>query len=195
MVKTITPFSTRAKEGATDSPLGDFVSVDQQITSTANAGFYDANTGKLTGIKASDRDFGIIQLDESIPNTGEFLTPSANADGTWPLDMTGYTDLFIAIKPTRAGNYAVEAVMGPASVSFANLNPIDAAAGLQGNITKDNFNQFNELFNDSAQALTADVWNIFCLQNVLKNQKLLQFKITNNSGGSSNIETAFMRLV
>ena len=49
MVKTITPFSTRAKEGATDSPLGDFVSVDQQIVSTADAGFYDSNTGKLTG--------------------------------------------------------------------------------------------------------------------------------------------------
>ena len=57
MVKTITPFSTRAKEGATDSPLGDFVSVDQQIVSTADAGFYDSNTGKLTGIKASDKRF------------------------------------------------------------------------------------------------------------------------------------------
>ena len=35
----------------------------------------------------------------------------------------------------------------------------------------------------------------FTMVNVLKNQKLLQFKITNNSGDISTIETAFMRLV
>jgi len=51
------------------------------------------------------------------------------------------------------------------------------------------------LFNDNACALIADVWNIFYIANVLKNQKLLQFKITNNSGGNSDIETTFLRLV
>jgi len=59
MVKTITPFSTRAKEGATDSPLGDFVNVEQSIVSTADVGFYDQNTGKLTGVQASDKLFTI----------------------------------------------------------------------------------------------------------------------------------------
>ena len=196
MVKTITPFSTRAKEGATDSPLGDFVSVDQQIVSTADAGFYDSNTGKLTGIKASDKDFGIMQKDESIANGASFITPSANADGTWPLDMTGYQDLFIAIKPSDGGNYAITAVMGPDSVSFANLSPVNAAATLRGAGTPPNSNpDMEELFTDSAESLTANVWNIFMIQGLLASQKLLQFQITNNTGGISTVETAFMRLV
>ena len=38
--------------------------------------------------------------------------------------MTGFSSLFIAIKPTNGGNYAVKAVMGPDTVSFANLNPV-----------------------------------------------------------------------
>jgi len=53
----------------------------------------------------------------------------------------------------------------------------------------------SNLFNDPAESLTADVWNIFIIHGTLKNQKLLQFKLTNNSGGSSDIETAFMRIV
>ena len=55
----------------------------------------------------------LLQTDLGIANGAEILTPSANADGTWPLDMTGYKDIFIAIKPTNGGSYAVTAVMGP----------------------------------------------------------------------------------
>ena len=171
MVKTITPFSTRAKEGATDSPLGDFVSVDQQIVSTADAGFYDSNTGKLTGIKASDKDFGIMQKDESIANGADFITPSANADGTWPLDMTGYTGIFIAIKPSNGGNYRIEAVMGPDDVSFANLSPVNAGTVLRGNTNAWNGSslaEMGQLLLDSADTLTADVWNIFAVLGRLK---------------------------
>jgi hypothetical protein len=193
VVKTITPFSTRAKEGATDSPLGDFVSVDQTIMSTAQAGFFDRATGKLTGIIGSEQSFNIMQTDLAIPNTGEILTPSVNNDGTWPLDMTGFNSLFIAIKPTNAGNYKIEAVMGPDSNSFANLSPVNPASLLYGNLY--NKQEFQKLFGDNAESLTADVWNIFYIEQVLQNQKLLQFKITNNSGGASDIETAFMRLV
>jgi len=53
----------------------------------------------------------------------------------------------------------------------------------------------NDAFNDGAEAMTADVWNIYMIKAVLSNQKLLQFKITNNSGGESDIETAFLRMV
>ena len=48
---------------------------------------------------------------------------------------------------------------------------------------------------DAAENLTVDVWSIFYIPERCENQKLLQFRITNNSGGSSDIETAFMRLV
>jgi len=192
MVKTITPFSTRAKEGATDSPLGDFVNVDQSIISTADVGFYDLDTGKLTGVRASDKVFGNIQLDSEVANGGVIITPSKNVDGTWPLDMTGYNDIFIAIKTNDAGNYAIQAIMGPGDLSFGGLTPLNAAGGLRGQLV---VGDQSNLLSDTSEALSADVWNIMFIGNVLKGQKVLQFKITNNSGGIANIETSFMRLV
>ena len=107
--------------------------------------------------------------------------------------MTGYKDIFIAIKPTNTGNYGITAVMGPDSLSFANLNPVNPASTLKNNIDGGLKNAFMEAFDDSSETL-ADVWNIFMIYGMLANQKLLQFKITNNSGGSSDIETAFMRI-
>jgi len=195
MVRTITPFSTRAKEGATDSPLGDFVSVDQSIVSTADVGFYDSNTGKLTGVIASEKVFGNIQTDPEIANGGTLTTPSVNADGTWPLDMTGYNDIIIAIRPSDGGNVSISAVMGPDSLSFGGLSPVNAAAVLKGVPYGYDITIMDNLMVDSAESLTADVWNIFMVQGRLANQKLLMFSITNNSGGISTIDTAFMRLV
>jgi len=111
--------------------------------------------------------------------------------------MTGYKDLFLGIKPSTGGAYAIVAVMGPDSNSYANLSPVNAAAALRGSleVAGSVADEVKNLFSDSAEALTADVWNIFYIGNALKNQKLLQFKITNNSGGSSDIETAFLRIV
>ena len=43
--------------------------------------------------------------------------------------------------------------------------------------------------------MTADVWNIFYIQNSLVGQKNLQFLITNNTGGASDLEFGYMRLV
>jgi len=85
--------------------------------------------------------------------------------------------------------------MGPDSNSYANLSPVDAAATLRGVEPADISGGMSNLFNDPAEALIADVWNIFMIHGTLMNQKLLQFQITNNSGDISTIETAFMRLV
>jgi len=193
MVKAITPFSTRAKEGATDAPLGDFVTVDQTITSTANAGFYDKNTGKFEGVLGSDKLFVIDAVHEAVPNTGEVLSPQATPDY---IDMTGFNNLFLAIKPTNAGNYAIQAVMGPATNTFSNLSPVNSASLLMFNGGSRSVDlTFSAILNDGAESLTADVWNIYSLQSRAKGQKLLQFKIVNNSGGESDIEFAYMRVV
>jgi len=45
------------------------------------------------------------------------------------------------------------------------------------------------------ETLSPNVWNIYMILGRTKGQKHLQFKVTNNSGSSSNIDTAFMRLV
>ena len=194
MVKAITPFSTRAKEGATDAPLGDFVKVEQEILSTAQAGFYDKNTGKLEGVIGSDKLFTIDDAHESVPNGQSVLSPQVTPQY---IDMTGFKDLQIAILPTNGGNFQIDAVMGPADNAYANLSPVNPASDLRGNTsTNESESGLYTLFSDTAEAMTVDVWNIFMINsNRLANQKLLQFKITNNSGGASDITFAHLRVV
>ena len=168
------------------------IEVPQYVQPVLDTGFVDEK-GDWKGAKSDDKDFFAFQTDLGIANGANFITPGQNPDGTWPLDMTGYCDIVIAIKPTNGGNYSISAIMGPADVSYANLNPVNAGVTLRG--VRSGGNDMDPMFNDSAESLTADVWNIFVIQNTLKNQKLLQFSMTNNSGGSSDIETAFMRMV
>ena len=190
----LAPWSLAREAGIESATVDGTIEVPQYVQPVLDTGFVDEK-GDWKGAKSSDKDFIAFQIDVGIANGAAFITPSQNADGTWPLDMTGYTDIQIALKPTNGGNYALKAVMAPADLSYANLNPVNAAAMLRGNTGDATPNDFENLFSDGTEAMTADVWNIFMLRNVLKNQKLLQFEITNNSGGSSDIETAFMRLV
>ena len=188
------PWSLTRKAGVQSATVDGTIEVPQYIQPTLNTGFVDEK-GDWKGVKSSDEQFFAFTKDEAIPDNAEVLTPTTNADGTWPLDMTGFRDLFVAIKPSRGGNIALTAIMGPDTLTFANLNPVNAAATLVGcdNVTGNN--SLYNLFTDTSQALTADVWNIFYIANILRNQKLLQFKVTNQSGGNSNIECAFMRMV
>jgi len=187
----LAPWSLSREAGIESATVDGTIEVPQYVQPVLDTGFVDEK-GDWKGAKSSDKDFIALQTDLGIANGGNFITPGQNPDGTWPLDMTGYSDLFLAIKPTNGGNYAVTAIMGPADVSFANLSPVNAAATLKGAIRR---NDFDTALVDSADSMTADVWNIFIIQDQLKHWKTLQFNIVNNSGGSSDIETAFMRLV
>jgi len=191
--KSIAPWSERVSEGLIDQPIDSSITASQTLTATVDTGFID-QTGTWKGVVSSDTIFGITQTDIGVANGAAIITPSENADGTWPLDMTGYNDIFFAIKPTNGGNYSVEAVMGPDR--FVNLSPVNAAAGLRLATDGEPSDEgMYSAFWDAAEAMTTDVWNIFQIQGRCKDQKLLQFRITNNSGASSDIETAFMRLV
>ena len=193
--KAYAPFSLTSEAGVGQTPVEGYIDVNQMIYPSVDTGVIDEN-GEWKGVKANDKEFIAFTKDETVPNGAVILTPSANPNGTWPLDMTGYNDIFIAIKPSEAGNYAIKAVMGPDSVSFANLNPVNAAATLTGTMAQSTPVDFESLFEDGTVAMTADVWNIFIIGNNLRNQKLLQFKITNNTGSeAASIECAFMRLV
>ena len=179
--------------GVESATVDSKIDVTQLIRPTLDVGFIDEK-GKWKGLKSSDKEFKFFQKDDGIANGADFLTPSSNPDGTWPLDMTGYQDLFIAIKPSNGGNYAIAAVMGPDSIPFANLSPVNAASTLVECTVSDG-SDFTDAFQDTSQSLTADVWNIFLIKDRLCCWKLLRFKITNNSGGSSDVETAFLRMV
>ena len=193
--KAYAPFSLTSEAGVGQTPVEGYIEVNQMIYPSVDTGVIDEN-GEWKGVKANDKEFIAFTKDETVPNGAVILTPSANPNGTWPLDMTGYNDIFLAVKPSEAGNYAIKAVMGPDSVSFANLNPVNAAATLTGTMAQSTPVDFESLFEDGTVAMTADVWNIFIIGNNLRNQKLLQFKITNNTGSeAASIECAFMRLV
>jgi len=194
--KSIAPWSERVAEGLIDQPINSNITTGQTLRPTVDTGFID-QLGIWKGNISSDSIFDITQTDIGVANSATIISPSGNADGTWALDMTGYEDIQIAIKPTQGGNYAIEAVMASGGFSYGNLSPVNAAVSLRGLFVEYSSvsNHMNDAFNDAAESLTADVWNIFMIKAVLSNQKLLQFKITNNSGGSSDIETAFMRVV
>jgi len=191
--KSIAPWSERVAEGLIDQPIDSTITASQTLRATVDTGFID-QTGTWKGIVSSDPLFSSIQTDTGIANGVAIITPSKNADGTWPLDMTGYRDVIIAINPTNGGSYATQAVMGPDNIAFGGLSPINPASALRGGQGTGPISNM-DIFLDSAETLTADVWNIFFIGDMLRNQKLLQFKFTNNSGGSSDIQTAFMRLV
>ena len=187
------PWSLTRKAGVQSATVDGDIEVPQYIQPVLDTGFVDFK-GDWKGRTSSDEQFFAFGKDEAIPNTWVILAPQA-IGSIWPLDMTGYTDMQIGIKVTNGGNYAVKAIMGPADFSYANLRPVNAAAMLRGNTGDTTPNDFENVFSDGAESMTADVWNIFIIRLVLSDQKLLQFSITNNSGGSSDIETAFMRLV
>ena len=86
--------------------------------------------------------------------------------------------------------------MGPDTRYFANLQPVNAAATLKGtNGSRIDQNVMYELFSDTAESCTADVWNIFAIMDRLRGQKNMQFKITNNTGDASDLEFGYMRIV
>ena len=191
--KVYAPYSTSA-ENVAQTPLEGYIDIKQEVRPTIQTGFVDEN-GLWTGNKSSDTEFIAYSISQAVANGAQILAPSVNADGTWPLDMTGYNDLIYAIKVTDAGNYETTAVMGPDSNSFANLSPVNAAATLRGTINDAGSPAISNILVDGAESLTANVWNIFYIGDRVKNQKLLQFKIVNNSGGASDMEVCFLRIV
>lgn len=190
--KAYAPFS-KVGENVATTPVEGYLDVIQEARPTIATGNVDEN-GLWTGIKSSDREFGFYSKDEAIGNGGAILCPTQ----TGTMSMVGFNDMQIAIRPTNGGNYKIEAVMSSdGSQPYYNLNPPDAAAVLRGMTFSSGLNAgMDNVILDSAESLTADVWNIFMIGNSrLKNQARLGFRITNNSGDISTIETTFLRLV
>jgi hypothetical protein len=186
--KSIAPWSERVSEGLIDQPIDSQISASQTLRATVDTGFID-QTGTWKGIVSSDADFGFYHKGTAVGN-GEVDLAST-------CDMTGFNDIQIAIKPSNGGNFAIQAVMGPDTNTYGGLSPVNAASFLRGNIegTATTMSSFTNVLADAAESLTVDVWNIFYIRTVLKDQKLLQFKITNNTGGSSDIEIMYLRIV
>ena len=156
-----------------------------------DCGVISKETGQWEGITTSDPQFIGITRALGVANGGEILVPDTDAYPS--IDMAGFEDIFVAIKPSNGGNCAIQAIMGPDTQPFGELSPVNAAAGLKGKPAAEVGSSLLTLFLDSSESLTADVWNIFIIQSQLRNQMNMQFKITNNSGGSSDIEFAIFK--
>jgi len=190
--KVYAPYSTTGEQVG-QTPVEGYVDVKQEIQPTILTGELGKD-GEWSGVTVSDKTFNIDAEHLAIPNGAAVLSPQ-KADHQY-IDMTGFKDLFVAFKVSNGGNFAIAAVMGPDTYPYANLTPVNPASNLAGLFSNPSTtNSLNDMFTDGAQSLTADVWNIFNLMNVLSNQKLLQFKITNNSGGESSIQFASLRVV
>jgi len=183
------PWSLTRKAGVQSATVNGDIEVPQFIQPVLDTGFVDEK-GNWIGRTSSDEQFLIDTTHESVANGGTVLSPQATPQY---IDMTGFNSLFVAIRVSNAGgsHYGIEAVMGPES--FANLRPVAAGELLDGNLYSKQ--EFQNLFRDTSHDLVADLWNIMYLQDTLQNQKALQFKLTNNSGGASNIEFAYLRTV
>ena len=187
--KAIAPWSTEREQGIESATVDSNIETPQYLQPVVNTGTIDLN-GNWIGNATSDRVFKIDAAHLAIANGGDVLVPQAQPDF---IDMTGYTDLFIAIKPSNGGNYAIVAVMGPDTNTFANLTPLASARTLR--IFEDQSATSESAVNQSAEDCQSDLWNIFGIQGRLANQKNLQFKLTNNSGGNSDITFAYLRVV
>jgi len=190
----LAPWSLAREAGIESATVDGTIEVPQYVQPVLDTGFVDEK-GDWKGAKSDDKDFIALHTDEAVANGATILTPVVNPDGTWPLNMTGYKDIFFAIKPSNGGSYTITAVMGPDSLAFANLSPVNAAATLKGNVRSIGSEADFEILVSDTETLIVDVWNIFIIQERLAAQKLLQFKVQNASGDISTIETAFMRLV
>jgi len=186
--KVYAPYSTTGEQVG-QTPVEGYVDVKQEITPIILTGELGKD-GEWSGVTVSDKSFLIDPQHLAIPNGAAVLSPQ-KADHEY-IDMTGYSNIFIALKVSNGGNYILDAVMAPEQYPYANLTPVNAAARLKGAFTTGGT---SDLFIDGSEAMTADVWNIFAIYKTLSNWKLLQFKITNNSGAESNIEFASLRVV
>jgi hypothetical protein len=186
------PWSLTREAGVQSATVDGTIQVPQYVYPNLDTGFIDEK-GNWQGRKSSDETFIGITIGESIANGGELLAPDTP---NFPsIDMTGFNDIIIAIKPSNGGNVAISGIMGPDTTPFANLTPVYAGGVLRGNGGQPTSSDLEALFDESAETLVANVWNIFPIVRNLANQKNLQFKLVNNSGGASTIEFAFMRVV
>ena len=190
--KAIAPWSTERLQGIESATVDSNIETPQYLQPVVNTGVINKN-GNWIGNVTSDRNFRIDASHDGIANGGAVLCPQVQPDF---IDMTGFNSLFIAINVATAGNYAISAVMGPDTNTFANLTPVNPAAMLKGAPAyyPQSATITDNLFNDTAESLTENVWNIFIIEGRLKGQKNMQFKITNNTSALSNIQFAYLRV-
>jgi|TARA_E500000331_G_C17143390_1_gene663794 hypothetical protein len=195
--KVYAPFSLTSEAGVAQTPVEGYIDVLQNVYPTVNTGNINEN-GKWVGVKASDNEFIGFTKDETIGNGAHVLVPTGPNAKDNRIDMTGFDNIFIALKVSQAGAFQITAAMGPSNSEnrFANLFPVSAGYTLRGNYNGMGTEaDLETLFHEPGETLQEDLWYIFPIQGRLEGQKNLQFKVTNDTGADSDIEFAYLRTV
>jgi hypothetical protein len=181
------PWSLTREAGVQSATVDGTIQVPQYIQPTLDTGFIDEK-GNWKGTKSSDEQFIDFQTDLAIADNAEIISNKV-------ISTYGYNLLNIAIQVSNTGNYYFELLFGgDANDSYLNLNPISAQRGPKATIRTDSAtNAFIALLSDQEAIDVANVWTIFQVNDIKGFQ--MKLKITNQSGGNSDIQTAIQRLV
>jgi len=187
------PWSLTREAGVESATVDGTIQVPQYVYPNLDTGFIDEK-GVWQGRKSDDRSFIGITKAEGVANSAAVLFPDTNEFPS--INMRGFSSLAIAVKTSRSGNYAFDVLMGPDTVAFANLTPVDSGGRLRMiNATPSTTPTFSNILEDSNETLTADVWAVLFIYDRCAGQQNMQINITNGAGGEADIEFGFMRLV
>ena len=185
--KAIAPWSTEREQGIESATVDSNIETPQYLQPVVNTGVIDLN-GNWIGVRTSDKLFTDFQTDLAIADNAIILSNKT-------ISTYGYNLLNIAIQVSRAGNYTFELLLGGNDDdSYLNLNPINASAAPRATIRTDSAtNAFDSLLADQENLADTDVWYVYQVNDI--NGFQMKLKITNQSGGNSNIQTAIQRLI
>ena len=189
--KVYAPFSLTSEAGVAQTPVEGYIDVNQVIYPTVSTATVNEH-GKWTGVKSDDTEFKGLSKAVSLPDGESEYFPNVGKDPQ-SIDMSGFSTLQFAIKPTQAGNHLLVAVQGASTDPFLNLSPINALEAVK--ILDANNSNFEEAMNDT-ESVTADVWTIFTVPFPrLLGQTNLKIRVRNNTGSTEDLEFAYRRLV
>lgn len=186
--KAYAPFSLTSEAGVAQTPVEGYIDVIQTVYPSVNTGTVNEN-GQWTGVKANDSEFIGLQKDLLIANGASFVNNTT-------IDCTDYDNLMFAIKPSNAGNYILTLNVSGTETgddSYYNLKPVNTDFFAFATLRTDSSANLLDQLLVAENTYAADVWSVIKI-NETKGFKFVM-KITNGSGGDSDIETAFMRIL
>ena len=74
--------------------------------------------------------------------------------------MTGFSSMYIAIKPNNTGNIALAAVMGPDTKPFANLTPVSSGDNFTRGLLVGTRDDWGDIMTTSGVGVEQNAWNI-----------------------------------
>jgi len=186
--KVYAPFSLTSEAGVAQTPVEGYIDVNQTIYPTVSTGTINEN-GTWAGVKSNDTEFRNFQTDLAVAGGGGEVISNV------PINMYGFSKVNLAINVSRVGDYFFETIFGgDVDDRYLNLQPINTGGSLKSTIRTDSgTNVFSSIVSDQETLGSANVWQVFQINDI--GNFIFKFKITNQTAGTSDIQTAIQRLI